>query len=99
MDDASRFVQSGEIRWRAGGCKKEEKNMTARTKKRVKKAKNIMTELEPISIERGQVLHITLNGQVKLELRVTPLGQPEIFCDHTQIVRLFRDWYQPNETC
>jgi hypothetical protein len=37
--------------------------------------------------------------QVKVELRVTPLGQPEIFCDHTHIVRLFRDWYHPNETC
>jgi hypothetical protein len=78
---------------------KREKNMVPRKKKRTSKAKDIMTELNPISIENGQVLHVTLNGQVKLELRVTPLGQPEIFCDHTQIVRLFRDWYQPNETC
>jgi len=73
--------------------------MVQRKKRRTKRAKDITTELNPISIENGQVLRVTLNGQIKLELRVTPLGQPEIFCDHTQIVRLFRDWYQPNETC
>ena len=70
-----------------------------KTKKRTNKSRDIMQGLDPISIENGQVLHITLNGQVKLEIRVTPLGQPEVFCDHTQIVRRFRDWYQPNETC
>jgi len=68
-------------------------------KKGIKKTKNIMAEIDILSVESGQVLHVTLNGKVKVELRVTPLGQPEIFCDHTQIVRLFRDWYQPNETC
>jgi hypothetical protein len=73
--------------------------MTSKTKKSTIKAKNIMQELDPISIENGQVLHITLNEKVKLEIRVTPLGQPEVFCDHTQIIRRFRDWYQPNETC
>jgi len=78
---------------------KREKDMVQRKKRRTKRAKDITTELNPISIENGQVLRVTLNGQIKLELRVTPLGQPEIFCDHTQIVRLFRDWYQPNETC
>ena len=67
--------------------------------KRADEAKNIMDEMDPLLIESGQVLHVILNGKVKVELRVTPLGQPEIFCDHTQIVRLFRDWYQPNETC
>ena len=63
------------------------------------KTKTKMTELEPLSIEPRQVLTVFLNEKVKVELRVTPLGQPEIFCDHTHIVRLFRDWYQPNETC
>lgn len=61
--------------------------------------KTKMTELEPLSIKPSQVLTVFLNEKVKVELRVTPLGQPEIFCDHTHIVRLFRDWYQPNETC
>lgn len=63
------------------------------------KTKTKMTELEPLSIKPRQVLTVFLNEKVKVELRVTPLGQPEIFCDHTHIVRLFRDWYQPNETC
>ncbi len=58
-----------------------------------------MTDLDTISIKPGQVLTVFLNEKLKVELRVTPLGQPEIFCDHTHIVRLFRDWYQPNETC
>lgn len=63
------------------------------------KTKTKMTELESLSIKPRQVLTVFLNEKVKVELRVTPLGQPEIFCDHTHIVRLFRDWYQPNETC
>ena len=58
-----------------------------------------MTDLDTISVKPGQVLTVLLNEKLKVELRVTPLGQPEIFCDHTHIVRLFRDWYQPNETC
>ena len=58
-----------------------------------------MTDLDSISVKPGQVLTVFLNEKLKVELRVTPLGQPEIFCDHTHIVRLFRDWYQPNETC
>ena len=58
-----------------------------------------MTDLDTISVKPGQVLTVFLNEKLKVELRVTPLGQPEIFCDHTHIVRLFRDWYQPNETC
>ena len=58
-----------------------------------------MTDLDTISIKPGQVLTVLLNEKLKVELRVTPLGQPEIFCDHTHIVRLFKDWYQPNETC
>jgi len=58
-----------------------------------------MTALDRVSVKPGQVLTVFLNEKVKVELRVTPLGQPEIFCDHTHIVRLFRDWYQPNETC
>ncbi len=58
-----------------------------------------MTDLHTISVKPGQVLTVLLNEKLKVELRVTPLGQPEIFCDHTHIVRLFRDWYQPNETC
>ena len=58
-----------------------------------------MTDLDTISLEPGQVLTVLLNEKLKVVLRVTPLGQPEIFCDHTHIVRLFRDWYQPNETC
>ncbi|UCB48303.1 MAG: hypothetical protein JSW56_14300 [Deltaproteobacteria bacterium] len=58
-----------------------------------------MTDLDTISVNPGQVLTVFLNEKLKVELRVTPLGQPEIFCDHTHIVRLFRDWYQPNETC
>jgi hypothetical protein len=58
-----------------------------------------MTDLDTISVEPGQVLTVLLNGKLKVELRVTPLGQPEIFCDHTHIVRLFRDWYPPNEAC
>lgn len=73
--------------------------MGAMKKKGAKKTNNIMAQLDNLSIESGQVLHVLLNGKVKVELRVTPLGQPEIFCDHTHIVRLFRDWYQPNETC
>lgn len=77
----------------------QEKSMTPKSRKRTIKTSDIMLELDPISIENGQFLHITLNGQVKMQVRVTPLGQPEVFCDHTQIVRLFRDWYQPNETC
>lgn len=78
---------------------RQEKNMTLKSKRKTNKARNIMQKLDPVFIENGQVLHITLNGQVKLEIRVTPLGQPEVFCDHTQIVRRFRDWYQPNKTC
>ena len=58
-----------------------------------------MTHLDTMSVRPGQVLTVLLNEKLKVELRVTPLGQPEIFCDHTHIVRLFRDWYQPNETC
>jgi hypothetical protein len=58
-----------------------------------------MTDLATISVKPGQVLTVFLNEKLKVALRVTPLGQPEIFCDHTHIVRLFRDWYQPNETC
>ena len=58
-----------------------------------------MTARDTVSVKPGQVLTVFLNEKVKVELRVTPLGQPEIFCDHTHIVRLFRDWYQPNETC
>lgn len=58
-----------------------------------------MTDLDTVSVKAGQVLTVYLNEKVKVELRVTPLGQPEIFCDHTQVVRLFRDWYAPNETC
>ena len=58
-----------------------------------------MTDLDTISVKPGQVLTVFLNEKLKVELRVTTLGQPEIFCDHTHIVRLFRDWYQPNETC
>lgn len=61
--------------------------------------KREMTDLDTVSIKPGQILTVFLNEKVKVELRVTPLGQPEIFCDHTHIVRLFRDWYQPNETC
>jgi hypothetical protein len=63
------------------------------------KTKTKMTELDTLSIKPRQVLTVFLNEKVKVELRVTPLGQPEIFCDHTHIVRLFRDRYQPNETC
>ena len=62
-------------------------------------AKVEMTDLDTVSVEPGQVLTVFLTEKVKVVLRVTPLGQPEIFCDHTHIVRLFRDWYQPNETC
>jgi hypothetical protein len=58
-----------------------------------------MIDLDTISVRPGQVLTVFLNEKLKVELRVTPLGQPEIFCDHTHIVRLFRDWYQANETC
>lgn len=58
-----------------------------------------MTDLDTISVNPGQVLTVFLNEKLKVELRVTPLGQPEIFCDHTHIVRLFRDWYRPNQTC
>jgi len=58
-----------------------------------------MTDLDTVSVEPGQVLTVFLTEKVKVALRVTPLGQPEIFCDHTHIVRLFRDWYEPNETC
>ena len=58
-----------------------------------------MTDLDTVSVKAGQVLTVYLNEKVKVELRVTPLGQPEIFCDHTHLVRLFRDWYHPNETC
>ena len=58
-----------------------------------------ITNLCAVSVKPGQVLNVSLNDKVKVELRVTPLGQPEIFCDHNQIVRLFRDWYRPNETC
>ena len=62
-------------------------------------AKVEMTNIGTVSVKPGQVLHVSLNEKVKIELRVTPLGQPEIFCDHSHIVRFFRDWYQPNETC
>jgi hypothetical protein len=58
-----------------------------------------MDDLDTVSVKSGQALTVFLNEKVKVELRVTPLGQPEIFCDHTHIVRLFRDWYPPNETC
>ena len=58
-----------------------------------------MVDLEPVSVKPGQVLTVYLNENVKVELRVTPLGQPEIFCDHTHLLRLFKDWYPPNETC
>jgi hypothetical protein len=58
-----------------------------------------MISLDTVQVNPGQVLTVYLNEKVKVELRVTPLGQPEIFCDHTHLVRLFRDWYHPNETC
>ena len=63
------------------------------------KSKVKMEELDTLSLKPNQSLTVFLNERVKVELRVTPLGQPEIFCDHTHVVRLFRDWYQPNETC
>jgi len=63
------------------------------------KSKVKMEELDTLSLKPHQSLTVFLNEKVKVELRVTPLGQPEIFCDHTHVVRLFRDWYQPNETC
>lgn len=65
----------------------------------VSKSKVKMKELDTLSLKPQQSLTVFLNEKVKVELRVTPLGQPEIFCDHTHVVRLFRDWYQPNETC
>ena len=63
------------------------------------KSKVKMEELDTLSLKPQQSLTVFLNEKVKVELRVTPLGQPEIFCDHTHVVRLFRDWYQLNETC
>ena len=63
------------------------------------KSKVKMEELDTLSLKPHQSLTVFLNEKVKVELRVTPLGQPEIFCDHTHVVRLFRDWYHPNETC
>ena len=72
--------------------------MVLKPKKR-NRTKSIMNQLDPLSLGKGQALRVTLNGNVDVELRVTPLGQPEVYCDHTQIIRLFRDWYQPNETC
>ena len=70
----------------------EENNMN---KKRIAK----MTNLEPLTVKPCESLKVSLNDHVKVELRVTSLGQPEIYCDHTHILRLFRDWYEPNETC
>jgi hypothetical protein len=58
-----------------------------------------MTNPGEVTIRPGQTLNVSLNGKVKVELRVTPFGQPEIFCDYNHIVRLFRDWYELNETC
>ena len=64
-----------------------------------KRNKKHMTKLDDITMSPGKSLIVNLNGNVQVELRVTPLGQPEIYCDHTHIVRLFRDHYEPNETC
>jgi len=61
--------------------------------------KKHVKKLKSTTINPGQSLTVNLNDNVRVELRVTPLGQPEIFCDHTHIVRLFRDYYEPNETC
>ena len=58
-----------------------------------------MKELRSITVKPGERIRISLHGKVDVELRITGLGQPEIFCDHTQIVRRFRDYYTPNETC
>jgi len=58
-----------------------------------------MKELKSITVKPGESIRISLHGKVDVELRITRLGQPEIFCDHTQIVRRFRDYYMPNETC
>ena len=63
------------------------------------KSKVKMEELDTLSLKPRQSLTVFLNEKVKVVLRVTPLGQPEIFCEHTHVVRLFRDWYEPNETC
>lgn len=64
-----------------------------------KRKKKHMTKIDDITMNPGKSLTVNLNENVRIEVRVTPLGQPEIFCDHTHIVRLFRDYYEPNETC
>ena len=57
-------------------------------------------DLEAITLEKGQTIKVNLGPKVEVVLRITPLGQPEIWTDHsTSIVRPFEWWYEVNETC
>jgi hypothetical protein len=57
-------------------------------------------DLEAITLEKGQTITVNLGPKVQVTLRVTPLGQPEIWTDHSaSIVRPFEWWYEVNETC
>ena len=60
---------------------------------------DFMNELKAVSLKPGQAVTVNVGPKVQIELRLTPKGQPEIFCDHRIILRPFEDWYQPNETC
>lgn len=63
-------------------------------------AKKHNVDLEAITLEKGQTIKVNLGPKVEIVLRVTPLGQPEIWTDHScSIVRGFNVWYEVNETC
>ncbi len=63
-------------------------------------AKKHNVDLEAITLEKGQTIKVNLGPKVEIVLRVTPLGQPEIWTDHSaSITRPFEWWYEVNETC
>jgi hypothetical protein len=63
-------------------------------------AGKVNTDLETITLKKGETMTVNIGPKVRIVLRRTPLGQPEIWTDHsTSIVRPFEVWYEVNETC
>ncbi len=61
--------------------------------------KKLGVELEPITLQKGESITVNIGPKVKVVLRLTILGQPEIWTDHSMsIVRPFEWWYELNET-
>ena len=57
-------------------------------------------ELDSITLQKGESITVNIGPKVKVVLRLTGMGQPEIWTDHSMsIVRPFEWWYELNEYC